>query len=76
MKQIEDTSLEGARRKFIVSLILLGLAIVYLIWPLDIIPDVIPVVGYLDDIPLLIATAVYAGHSYRKMKKKQGRGDA
>ena len=50
---------------------MLGLAIVYLIWPLDIIPDILGPVGYLDDIPLLITTALYAGYSYRKLKKEQ-----
>jgi uncharacterized membrane protein YkvA (DUF1232 family) len=73
MKQVEDKSLEGVRKKFIFSLVLLGLAILYLIFPFDIIPDVFFPVGYLDDIPLLIATAVYAGYSYRKLKKEQER---
>lgn len=68
---IEDKSLEGVRKKFIFSLVLLGLAVVYLISPIDIIPDVFFPAGYLEDIPLLIATAVYAGYSYRKMKKEQ-----
>jgi uncharacterized membrane protein YkvA (DUF1232 family) len=76
MKQIEDKSLEGLRKKFIFSLVLLGLAVAYLIFPFDFIPDVIPVAGYLDDIPLLIATAVYAGYSYRRMKKEQERTKA
>ena len=76
MKQIEDKSLEGLRKKFIFSLVLLGLALLYLIFPIDIIPDVIFPAGYLDDIPLLVATAVYAGYSYRKLKKQQERTPA
>ena len=71
MKQLEDKRLVSARRRFLFSLVMLGLAIVYLIWPIDIIPDVIVPVGYLDDIPLLITTALYAGYSYRKLKKEQ-----
>ncbi|MBP7737271.1 MAG: DUF1232 domain-containing protein [Spirochaetes bacterium] len=73
MKQIEDKTLEGARKKFIFSMVLLGLAIVYLISPIDIIPDVIFPAGYLEDIPLLLTTALYAGYTYRKMKKSQDR---
>jgi len=73
MKQIEDKTLEGARKKFIFSLILLGLAILYLISPIDIIPDVIFPAGYLEDIPLLLTTALYAGYTYHKMKKSQDR---
>jgi uncharacterized membrane protein YkvA (DUF1232 family) len=71
MKQIEDKSLESARKRFIISLVLLGLALIYLISPIDIIPDVIFPVGYLDDIPLLLSTALYAGYAYRKLKKEQ-----
>ena len=76
MKKIEDKSLEGVRKKFIFSLVLLGLAVVYLVSPIDFIPDVIFPVGYLDDIPLLLAAAVYAGYSYRKMKKEEERKNA
>ncbi len=76
MKEIEDKSLEGVRKKFIFSLVLLGLSVAYLIFPFDFIPDLIPVAGYLEDIPMLIAAAVYAGYSYRKMKKEQERKNA
>jgi uncharacterized membrane protein YkvA (DUF1232 family) len=71
MKNIEDMSIESARKRFSISVILLALAVIYLIWPIDIFPDVLFPAGYLDDIPLLIATAVYAGYSYRKLKKKE-----
>jgi hypothetical protein len=40
---------------------LAGLAIVYALSPIDLIPDFIPVLGYLDDViilPLLVALAV------------------
>jgi uncharacterized membrane protein YkvA (DUF1232 family) len=76
MKQIEDKSMASARRRFIFSLVLLGLALIYLISPVDLIPDVIFPAGYLDDIPLLIAAAVYAGFSYYKMKKERERENA
>ncbi len=76
MKQIEDKSLEGLRKKFIFSLVLLGLAVAYLIFPIDFIPDVLVPAGYLEDIPMLIAAAAYAGYSYRKMRKEQERKNA
>ena len=38
--------------------LLLGLAIAYLLSPVDIIPDFIPVLGYLDDV-LLVPGLVY-----------------
>lgn len=43
------------------SRMLLGAAIAYLLSPIDLIPDVIPVLGHLDDlivIPLLVTIAV------------------
>jgi uncharacterized membrane protein YkvA (DUF1232 family) len=76
MKQIEDKSLESARKRFIISLILLGVAIIYLISPIDIIPDLLFPAGYLDDIPLLLSTALYAGYAYRKLKKEQKEDNA
>ena len=71
MEKIEDNSLESAKRRFIVSLVILILAVLYLLFPLDFIPDVLFPAGYLDDIPLLIASALYAGYSYRKMKRER-----
>lgn len=38
--------------------ILLGIALVYTVFPIDLIPDFIPVIGYLDDI-LLVAVMVW-----------------
>lgn len=33
-----------------VAIILFLLAIAYVIWPLDIMPDIIPIVGWIDDV--------------------------
>ena len=43
------------------SKILLGAALGYAIWPLGLVPDFIPIVGYVDDIvivPVLVCIAV------------------
>ncbi len=45
-----------------VAKLLLGLAVAYALSPVDLIPDVIPVAGYLDDliiVPLLVITALW-----------------
>lgn len=31
----------------------LGLAMIYLLWPIDLIPDNIPVIGYMDDLAVI-----------------------
>lgn len=76
MEKIEDKSFESAKKRFIASLVMLGLAVIYLISPIDLIPDVLFPVGYLDDIPLLIGSSIYAWFTYRKMKKEKERGNA
>ncbi|MBN1496168.1 MAG: DUF1232 domain-containing protein [Spirochaetes bacterium] len=76
MKQIENKDIESARRRFIISIILLILAVIYTISPIDVIPDIIPITGLLDDIPLLLTTAANAGYSYRKLKKEQKQNEA
>lgn len=71
MKKIEDTDIKSARKRFIIAMIMLAFAIIYLVSPIDFIPDVLFPAGYLDDIPLLITTAAYAGFAYWKLKKKE-----
>ena len=41
-----------------ISKVLIGVAIAYLLSPIDIIPDFVPVLGYLDDV-LLVAGLVW-----------------
>jgi len=57
--------------RFIVSLFLLGAGLLYAIWPVDLIPDLLVPVGWVDDIGILAASAVFAGLSYYKIKRNQ-----
>ena len=43
------------------SIVLLTSALLYVICPIDVIPDMIPVVGWLDDIGVLGLAVYYAG---------------
>lgn len=35
------------------------LALIYLIWPFDIVPDIIPVVGFMDDLIAILAAVAF-----------------
>lgn len=70
MEQIEDKSLESAKRKFTISIVMLIIAVIYFISPVDIIPGP-PPFEWIEDIPLLLAAALYSGYSYRKVLKER-----
>lgn len=69
MKMIKDNSLKSARKKFRTSLILFGIALIYLIVPFDLIPGP-PPIEWVEDIPILIASTIYSAYSYFKLKKE------
>lgn len=66
----EKVEPQGASKKrLILSLILLLAGIVYAIFPMDIIPDLLGPIGWVDDIGLLLAACLYAAYSYWKNKR-------
>lgn len=73
MKAIEDISLEKAKKKFYGSLVLLVLSIIYLISPIDLIPDILPPVTYIDDLVILGISCLSSWFSYRKLRKERER---
>jgi len=70
-----DHSIRSAKRKFILSVILLAGGIIYTLFPMDIIPDILGPIGWMDDLGLLLAACANAAISYRKMKKKERQGE-
>lgn len=36
------------------------LVIAYVIWPIDLIPDIIPIIGWIDDLVLIVLTVLIA----------------
>lgn len=46
------------------------LAIIYFLWPLDIVPDIIPVVGFIDDLIAVLIAAVGTIKAIRDHLKK------
>jgi uncharacterized membrane protein YkvA (DUF1232 family) len=61
-----DPTLKKAKRKFILSLILFAGGVVYAIWPMDLIPDLLGPVGWIDDLTLLGISFANAANSYRR----------
>jgi len=74
MKKV-DNSIRTAKRKFTLSLILLLGGIIYALFPIDIIPDILGPIGWIDDLGLLLAACIHAANSYRKMKKREQQGE-
>ena len=68
-KKIEYADLKHARYRFLLSLIFLIAGFIYLIWPIDIIPDILIPLGWVDDIFILIGVFIYSFVSYRRVKK-------
>ncbi|MFC1884379.1 DUF1232 domain-containing protein [Thermodesulfobacteriota bacterium] len=63
--------MNAAKKRFIFSIVLLVAGIVYAVYPLDIIPDILGPIGWVEDIGLLLASALYAAYSYRRHKKAE-----
>jgi uncharacterized membrane protein YkvA (DUF1232 family) len=42
-------------------------ALVYTVMPLDLVPDVLPVLGWIDDALVLLGTALYVIRTVRRM---------
>lgn len=42
---------------------LVALAVLYLVWPLDLVPDLIPFLGWLDDLGLDVVAVWYLMHA-------------
>jgi len=45
-------------------------AVAYLFWPFDLIPDFIPIIGWLDDAGVLMAAAVFIVRDVRLHEQK------
>jgi len=70
MEQLENESVSSAKKKFILSLVLLLGGILYTLWPIDIIPDILGPIGWIDDISILLVTFLYAAYSYYRKDRQ------
>jgi len=75
LEYISATS-RGKYKASVEVIVTIVAAILYLIWVMDVIPDFIPVVGYLDDIAVISAAASMCARDlerFAKWKKRGGR---
>jgi uncharacterized membrane protein YkvA (DUF1232 family) len=63
----KSKQLSRARIKFILSLIFLAFGVLYILSPIDIIPDILGPIGWVDDIGVLVTTALYSGVSFFRL---------
>ncbi len=71
MKQVENKAGTSAKKKFWLSLVFLVAGLLYTFWPIDIIPDVLGPIGWIDDISILLVTFLYSAYSYYRKEQKQ-----
>lgn len=55
--------------------VVVGVAIVYLIWPIDLIPDFAPIIGWLDDIGITTLAAAYLLYASNRYLEDKQTGD-
>ncbi|MCB1143603.1 MAG: DUF1232 domain-containing protein [Leptospiraceae bacterium] len=63
----EIVTKQKGNKKWITAIVLFILALIYGVSPIDLIPDVIPVLGWSDDVTLLLITGI---NLYRQWKNK------
>jgi DNA-directed RNA polymerase subunit RPC12/RpoP len=61
-----ETKKEGINAKQVFSVIFMVVSVIYAISPIDLSPDAIPVVGWLDDIGLILTSGVNALQQFAK----------
>ena len=70
--KMPDKTLKKAKRNFILSLALLAGGIVYTVSPVDIIPDMLVPLGWVDDLGVLLVTCLHSARSYFRLKRQSG----
>lgn len=53
-----------------------AVGVLYAVWPLDVIPDVIPLVGWLDDVGVLSVVTWFVVREIRRHGKRKRAGEA
>ena len=63
----------SAKRQLILSLVLLGVGVVYALFPIDFIPDFLGPIGWVDDLGVLAGSSLIALMAYYRVRKTRQR---
>jgi uncharacterized membrane protein YkvA (DUF1232 family) len=69
---VSDGMLSRARARFYASLAFLAAGVLYALFPLDLIPDLLGPLGWVDDIGVLFVAFTFALRSYRRVQRARG----
>jgi uncharacterized membrane protein YkvA (DUF1232 family) len=75
MKKIEDKSIATAKKKLVIAVIFMIAGVIYTISPIDLIPDVLGPIGWVDDLVVMCAAFIYYFYSYKKLKRLREAGN-
>ena len=70
---MKQTEYNKAKKRMIISLVFLAFGVIYALSPIDIIPDILIPIGWIDDLAVLLAAAVSSVLSFLRLhlaKKK------
>ncbi|KAA0206360.1 DUF1232 domain-containing protein [Candidatus Uhrbacteria bacterium] len=62
---VKDPSTDWKPKALVVA------AVLYLVWPIDLLPDFAPIVGWLDDLGFIGAAAWYLAHATNRYLERK-----
>lgn len=65
-----------SRKSGISTKVLLVLALAYLLLPVDLVPDVLPLAGWLDDLGVIALVASWIGARFKRSRAEEAPGTA
>jgi uncharacterized membrane protein YkvA (DUF1232 family) len=68
---LPEETIRSAKRQMWLAMALLGIGVIYALFPIDFIPDILGPVGWVDDIGILTIGFLTALVSYFRVRKAQ-----
>ena len=67
----DNETFRSAKRQMWLAMIMLGVGVIYALFPIDFIPDILGPIGWVDDIGILTIGFLTALVSYYRVRKAQ-----